>query len=114
MNEKLKSDDFEAPGEAEVEITIRGKTATYIIREASGERFSELFAGVNSTDPTKKAKAQKKLPAELIAECVWRSDGSSITIEEASRFRHVLQKRLQDEVLKLNGLTDSDDEVKNA
>jgi len=114
MNEKVKSDDFEAPGEAEVEITIRGKTATYIIREASGERFSELFADVNSSDPAKKVKAQKKLPAQLIAECVWRSDGSSISFEEASRFRHVLQKRLQEEVLKLNGLTDSEDDTKNA
>jgi hypothetical protein len=115
MNEKVKSDAFEAPDQITVDITIRDKTAQYIIREESGAKFTELFADVNSDDPTKKRKAQRDLPANLIAACVWRGDGSSITFAEASAMRHTLQKRLSAEVLKLNALTDdAEADAKNA
>lgn len=116
MNDKAKLDDFEAPGQETVEISIRDKSKSYIILEASGEDFNELFAPLNNTtDPTKKAKAAKELPAKLIAKCVWHEDGSSITFEQASGFRHALQKKLQEAVMKFNGLTnDADDAAKNA
>lgn len=111
MNDKATLSDFEACGQETIEITIRDKTATYILNEASADTFNQLFAPINSEDKVKKDRATRELPAKIIAACVWRADGSSITFEQASSFRHALQKKLQKAVLDFNGLTDDADEA---
>ncbi len=114
MNDKTQ-DDFEAPGSEEVEITIRGKTGKFIVQDVSGPEVTELFAPLQSNDPAKKTKAQRELKARIIASMVWRADGSTISFDEASKFRIVLQNKLEEAALKFNGLVpEADAEAKNA
>jgi hypothetical protein len=106
MNDKTSGlSAFEAPGTEEIEITIRDKSQKFIVCEVSGEQVNELFAPLQSTDPVKKAKAAKELTARVIALCIWRADGSSITFDEAGKFRIALQKKLEKAALDFNGLT---------
>lgn len=105
MNDKANNqDDFEAPGSEEIEITIRGKTGKFIVHDISGEDVTQVFAPLQTTDPAKKTRAQRELKARIIAAMVWRADGSTITFEEASKFRVVLQNKLEEAALKFNGL----------
>ena len=77
---------------------------------AQGYTYTELY-----TDPAKKAKAQRELKARIIASMVWRADGSTISFDEASKFRIVLQNKLEEAALKFNGLVpEADAEAKNA
>lgn len=110
----MSINEFESPDKEEVEITLRGKTAKYWVLEVSGEKINELFAPLNSAStPEKKAKAAKESVGKMIAACVQRADGSPITFEEASEFRYPLQKRLQEEILRINALTaDAEEEAK--
>ena len=115
MNDKTKSEDFEAPGSEEIEVTIRGKSHTYIVSEISGATVNELFAPLQSNNAEKKAKAAKELTARVIALCIKRADGSPITFEEAAGFRVVLQKKLEKAALEFNGLTpEAEADAKNA
>ena len=113
---EFELNDFEAPGQEEIEVTIRGKTAKYIVREVSGATINDLFSPVNNaTTPEKKAQAAKESIAKIIAACVLRADGSKITAEEANKFRFTVQQALQKKIMELNGLgPDADAAAKNA
>ncbi len=108
------SNDFEMPDKEEVEITIRGKTAKYLVLDVSGDTINKLFGPVNNAKtPEAKTKAANESVPKMIAECVQREDGSVITVEEATKFRYVLQKKLQEEVIRVNALTaDAEDAAK--
>lgn len=112
-NIKEQTDAFEAPGQEEVEITVRDKSMKYIMHDVSSDTLSDIFADVRSSDPVKKARGERQSAAKIVAACVWRADGSAITFEEASKFPHVLLKKLSEAALKFNGLNDTDEEVKN-
>jgi hypothetical protein len=104
--------DFESPGQQEVEITLRDKTAKYIVKEVSGETITELFAAMNNaTTPEKKAKAASDSIPKVIATCAQRADGSAITLDEAKKFRFALQKALHAKIMEFNGLTPEADEA---
>ena len=110
----MSNEDFEAPGSEEVEITIRGKTAKFVLNDVSGDEVTKLFAPLQSTNPDKKLKAQRELKARIISSMVTRADGSAITFEEASKFRIALQTKLEEAALKFNGLVpEADAEAKN-
>jgi len=115
MNDKTKLDDFETPEEEAVEITVRGKTATYLIHDVSSAAMNQLLAPLNHQDAAKKAQAQRDAQARIIAACVKRGDGREITFDEASGFRVALSKQLEQAVLTFNGLnTEGGNEAKNA
>jgi len=110
----VELNDFEAPGQEEVEITIRGKSAKYIVREVSGATINDLFAPINNAStPEKKAKAAKESIGKVIAACVLRADGTPFTEEDAGKLRFPLQQALQKHVMEINGLTpEADDAAK--
>ena len=110
----MSNEDFEAPGSEEVEITIRGKTAKFVLNDVSGDEVTQLFAPLQNTNPDRKLKAQRELKARIISSMVTRADGSAITFEEASKFRIALQTKLEEAALKFNGLVpEADAEAKN-
>jgi hypothetical protein len=108
----VELNEFESPGQEEVEITIRGKSAKYLIREVSGAKINDLFAPLrNATTPEKKDKAARESIAKVIAACVSRADGTAFTEEDAGKLRFSLQQALQKHVMEINGLTPDADEA---
>lgn len=110
--DKTQLDDFESPEEEAIEITVRGKKATFIIRDISSAAMNQMVAPLNSQDAAKKAQAQKDAQAKIISACIKRADGRAITFEEASNFRTALAKQLEKAAMEFNGLLD-DEKAKN-
>lgn len=107
MNDKVKPapviDEFEAPESKEVQVTIREKTATYIISDISSSLMTELLGPLQDVNEKKRPGAQRDAQARLIAACVKRGDGREITFEEALVFRVAVSKALEQHVLDFNG-----------
>lgn len=84
------------------------------ITELSAKRFQDIYAPINEakTDAGK-AKLAQAIEFQLVAECV-KSDGESITAEQAQGFSRKVVTELSQLVLRVNGLgNDAKEDAKN-
>ena len=119
MNDETKYEDLEAPSSEIVEITVRGRTSRFRLMDISSAAFQDAAAKMNVQDAAKAAEAKRLFQAKTIAMGAQRVDppngkSEKISIDEAASFPSALALKLQKEIMKFNGITDSEEEVKNA
>jgi hypothetical protein len=96
-----EADDFEAPEQYPTEITIKGKTRTYVISELSDADVMTTFR-VTDDKGNRDARLVASFNARVIAKCVRREDGTPITADEARKMRQPLAAALVAAVLKVH------------
>jgi hypothetical protein len=106
-----QQDDFETGAQETIDVTVRGVTRKYIVRDVNYQVGQKLFKteldgeGNQITDPYHAAR--------LIAASVLREDGSVISFEEACNFRLALVNQLIPKVMHfLSGTIEEDPEGK--
>lgn len=119
MNDEAKYEDLEAAASEIVEITVRGRKSKYRLKDISSGAFQEAAAKMNHQDAAKAADAKRLFQARTIAMGAERVDppngkSEKISIDEAASFPSALALKLQKAIMEFNGVSDSEEEVKNA
>ncbi len=103
-------DDFEAPATFPTEITVKGVTRIYNIRELPDADVSSVF----TTRDAKGNQSAERLAtwnARVIAKCTTRQDGTAITYEQARAMRAPLSKALVAAIMQVHGFDMEDSEA---
>jgi hypothetical protein len=101
--------DFEAPEQFPTDITIKGKTRTYLICELSDADVMNTFR-VTDDKGNRDSRLVASFNTRVISKCVRREDGSLITPDEARKMRQPLAAALVAAVLNVHQIGASADE----
>lgn len=111
-NTQRDQDPFYALSSEEREITFRGLTRTFTIKELSEEEASRVF-DIHDKQGKRDQEKAKNVRAKIIAGCVQDQYGA-IDFDRAKKLPNQLANLLQDEALDVNGFGKKDgDEAKD-
>lgn len=105
-NQLRAKDDFYALATEQVDITLRGKTRTFTVKELSEEDASRVF-DIQDRKGQRDPEKAKNVRAKIIAACVSDQYGQ-IDFDTAKKMSNQLANKLQSAALDVNGFGDPD------
>lgn len=99
---------FENCQQVQVDIKVGDSVQKFNVKQLSCDEAEELFTPLTEGTEQQKSAAKRGFRKKLIARCVTRADGSEFTLEQAGACSFVVAKQLEQAVMDVNGLGDTD------
>ena len=100
-------------------INVAGQEETFILREMSGDDLEgylesnrdrmDVEVDENGKVRVKSIKSYKGMYSSLLSVCLFKADGTKVTIQEIGKFPHKVQNELFEIAQKLNKLDEKDE-----